>query len=289
MLKKSIILLVAISLIFISTVAFAQPESKVKPAMISPTVKAKIDFSAAKLKEIEATFTKIETQRLVKLEDAERIHKVMNEYAESMIAAFNEAIKDAEEAAKSEGKRGSVETLKFFEDKVKAHVTTLKRLEGKANAMEQKFSDGTIKLDKPLLQKLSPTEFEDVRRSLKPMGIKEMEKLHPDLFIKPMRPGASLNLFERSQATSSINVVAKSFPEQIGNFFVSPAEAKVAAPCIEPCSARRWSECAACIVGKGPEAKRCVDDFRSCWENNCKWYKPWWCAWCIAKLVDCLA
>lgn len=279
-----------IVLIFFFTIpSFAEEKKQIKPSSVTKPVKVsqivveKIKLSTTKLDEMERLFVEIETKQVLTLEGAEKLEKAMNDYAEAMITAFDAAQRDAEEYANSKGERGTIETLEFFERNAKVHESRLNKIESKADTIQNRFRDGKIKLDRALIQKLTPPELNDIKQHLSPQGIKEMEKLHPDIFKAPSKPGASLKPFDVSLLSFVLNL-----PEQVSNFFVGQAEARVAASCISPCVSRSWTNCYSCIASKGPEARQCVDDFRSCWKNKCKWYKPWECAKCIGKLIWCL-
>jgi len=290
--KKLFSLLVAISFLLIGVTVFAQQKEIMKPGVISPAFKAKIDPAGLKLGAIESILSRVETQKLITDKDSEDLGKTMYEYAEAMKVALDEALKDAEEAAKSKGEKGSIESLKSFEDTAKAHEGKLKGIETKTKTIQDQLKIGTIRLDKPLLQKMTPVERKEFRKFLAPQGIKEMEKLHPDLFKPVEKPGASIELIEVTRIADNVQGFCSSLPEEISNFLVTPAEAALAAGCIGPCIAKKWSECAACIAGKGPEARAAWNTFVSCWNGCGKCWKPWtwWCKTkCLAKLIVKLA
>jgi len=295
--KKTLILLVAIgaiSLLLTSVSVYAQPEERMKPGAISPAFKVKIDSATLKLNEIESHIEKINREKIVRINDAENLEKTMYEYAEHMKAALDAALQEAQKAGESKGKEGSVRLLKNFEDTAKAHEPRVNKLAKNLESIEAKIKVGTIKLDKPLLQQMTPSEREEFRKFLAPEGIKNMEKLHPDLFKPGTEPGASLNLSDRYQVVSSIGGFCNSLPEQIGKFFVSPAEAALAAPCVGSCLAQNWAGCVACVVTAGPSAVNAWNDFKSCWYGacGCKWYKPMCCAkkaWCLVKFIGKIA
>lgn len=292
--KKLISLFIALCFLMISVTVFAQQKEIMKPGVISPAFKAKIDPAGLKIGAIESILIRVETQKLITDKDSEDLGKTMYEYAEAMKAALDEALKDAEEAAKSKGEKGSTESLKSFEDTAKAHEARLKGIERKTKAIEGQLKMGTIRLDKPLLQKMAPVEMKEFRKFLSPEGNRQMEKMHPDLFKPgvPMKPGASLNLIEMSQLADNVQGFCSSLPENISNFLVSPAEAALAAGCIGPCIAKKWSECFACIAGKGPDAIKAWNTFLSCWNGCGTCWKPWnwWCkAKCLAKFIVKLA
>jgi len=292
MTKRLFCLLIVVSFLLVSVTAFAQPEERMKPGAISPAFKGKIDSATLKLNGIESQIAKIDRQKIVTIGDAENLEKTMYEYAEYMKAALDAALQEAQKAGESRGKEGSIKSLKNFEDTAKAHEPRVNKLAKNLKSIEAKIKVATIKLDRPLLQQMTPAEREEFRKFLAPKGIQKMEKLHPDLFKPGTKPGASLNLSDGAQVVSSIGGFCSSL--QIGNFFVSPAEAALAAPCVGVCWAKNWAGCAACVGAAGSSAVNAWNDFVSCWNGacKCKWYKPGCCAkkaWCLAKFIGKIA
>lgn len=288
--KRLISLLVAISFLLTGVIVSAQPKEigVVPPAAF----KARIDAIGIKLEKLESILNKVENNKLIAVEDSEDFGKTGYEYAETMKAAFEEAFKDSEDFAKSEGKTGSIESLKSLEATAKAHELRLRAIEAKARSIEAQVKIGAIKFDKPLLQKMSPAEREELKRFMAPQGIKEMEKLHPDLFKPGMKPGASIEPVGLTQLADNVQGFCMSLPEKISNFLITPAEARLAAGCISPCLAKKWTECATCIASKGPEVRTAWNTFVSCWNGCGKCWKPttWWCkAKCLANFIAKLA
>ena len=294
MTKRLFCLLIVASFLLVSVTAFAQPKERMKPEAISPVFKGKINPAILKLNAIESHIAKINREKIVRINDAEDLEKKMYEYAEHMKNALDAALQEAQKAGESEGKEGSIKSLKNFEDTAKAHEARVNKLARNLESIEAKIKVGAITLDKPLLQQMTPPEREEFRKFLAPKGIKNMEKLHPDLFKPGTKPVGSLNLSDRYQVISSIGGFCNSLPEQIGNFFVSPAEAALAAPCVGVCWAKNWAGCVTCVVAAGPAAVNAWNEFVSCWNGacGCKWYKPWCCAkkaWCLAKFIGKIA
>lgn len=301
--KKLITLFIALCFLMISATVFAQmkPE-QAKPVgpelkgVIAPVVKTNIESARIKLKTIESLYSKIEGQKQLSIADSNELMKLMDAYAKLMEDTFKAAIKDAEEYAKSEGKAGSIESLKFFETEGKRLERITKDMETKAKRMELMAKDGTIKFDRASIDKMSPAELDDFQKFLTPKGLAVYQKLAPNKFPVPpdpggprgVKPGASLNLNETNQLAENVRYFCSSIPEQIINLFVAPAEAAVAAGCIGPCIARSWSSCLSCVAAAGSGAVRCVDEFRSCW-GKIRWYNAWWRApYCITQVTVCL-
>ncbi len=288
--RKLIYLLIVVSFLLTGVIVFAQPKEMGKIDQVSPAFKGRLDRAEQILRPMVQLFDKIDRQKLVTQRDSDDLEKavrLMYEYAEAMKAAYDEALRDAEKAGKTHGKEGNVANLRAFEEISKAHEKRVKEIEMETKGIEAKIKDGIIVIDKPLLQKMKPAEREEFRKFLSPEGLKKMEMQHPDIFRPGTNPGASLAPLDGGQLAKAIKGFCNSFPAQIGNFFVSTAEAEIAARCIPPCSAQNWPACVACIVATGPPAIDAWNRFKSCWDGccDCKWFRPWCCA-CKAK---CLA
>lgn len=264
----------------------------------TPAFKAKLEPLGGKLRNIEqrvdALVAKVNKRKLITeadMEDAE-LDKAMQEYADAMKAAYDDAIKQAEQAARSKGKEGNTADLKAFEDLAKAHDKLMKRVEAKTRKVEAQIRAGVIRLDKPVLQKATPAERDEFRKQLKPEGIREMEKLHPDLF----KPGKTSLLSPQPESAGAPLLAAAGYCApllgQLGDLLVSPAHAAIALPCVAPCAAKNWGACAACVVNAGAQAVEAYNSFVRCWNGNGKpWWVPRW-LWrtgCVAALVAKLA
>jgi hypothetical protein len=282
MCKKLVCLLVVISFSLIGVAVLAQPKDV---GRLDPAFKAKMDLAEPKLKAVESLVRKIESEKLITEKDSDDLHNAMYGYAEDMKTAADEALKDAEKAANTKGKEGNVANLKSFEERAKADEVRVKGVEKKVTDIEGAVKDGIIKLDRPILQKMTPSEREDFKKFLKPKGLKEMERQHPDIFKSGAKPGDNLDLFARAHVESALTGFCSSLPNQIGNFFVSPAEAAICWPCVAPCLARNWTACLTCIVSKGPVIIAEWNKFVRCWNGAGKpWWVPGW-AWKTHCLV----
>lgn len=275
--------------------AFAQPpkpvKPEVKPKVVPPAFKARLDATTLKLEAVDAIFSQVETKKLVTEADAEEVVRNLEGYARDMKALYDEALKEAEELGQSEGEKGSIATLKAFETTSKAHEKTLRGLGTRARVIENKVKDGVIKLDRPIFEKMSHAEREEFRKFLKPKGLREMEKLHPDIFIfKPIKgSGASLGDIKLAEV---IDAYSGNLTGKVADFFVSPAEAAIAARCVSLAAAMKWKELVSCVLGAGPEAVSAYNAFKRCWAGAGKpWWVPKW-AWrikCLAVFVVKLA
>lgn len=91
----------------------------------------------SQLTSIETLFDQIDTAKADGDKDklAGNLERRLSDYGRAMTAAFNAAVRQAELAAKSKGKQGSVEALKTFEDVAAKHEQRLKQLDERAKKM----------------------------------------------------------------------------------------------------------------------------------------------------------
>lgn len=289
MFKLIFALLISTFFLLSNVVTYAQQPSPKFQKVIPEAFKQRIAIPESKLKNIDGILNRIESQRLVRDGDGETMEREMYEYAEHMRLIFDESIRSAEEAAKSEGKSGNVESLNSFETTAKLHEAKIRRIEARIRAIQSQIKTGAIQLDKPILQKMSPSERFEFKNSLNPEGQRRMEKMHPDLFKPVMKPGASIDVYKVSSTTSKKSC-SSSIYEQFSNFFIGQAEASIAVNCIGVCIAKKWSDCLNCVKSVGPAAVDAWNDFKRCWDNccGCKWYRPDCClckAGCLLKFI----
>lgn len=292
MFRLIFIILISTCFLLSDVVIYAQQMQKepLKTQKIIPEAfKQKIAIPESKLKNIDGILSRIESQRLVRDGDGEAMEKEMYEYAEQMRLIFDESLRNAEEAAKSQGKSGNVESLNSFETTAKLHETKIRKIEARIKTIESQIKTGVIKLDRPILQKMSPSERDEFHKFLTPEGQRQMQKMHPDLFRPGMKSGASVDIYKVSSSTSE-RYCRSSIYAQFSNFFIGQAEASIAVNCIGVCIAKKWSDCLNCVKSVGPAAVNAWNDFKRCWDDccGCKWYKPWCCACkagCLLKFI----
>jgi hypothetical protein len=249
------------------------------------------DSSKGKFGQIQSLLSQIESGKVLHDGDAEKLDKMMFEYANELKAAFDQASADAKEAAESKGRKGSVESLKVFETQAQQHEQASKGFESRMIIVQNKLKSGEIKLDKQLLQKMSPGEMQQFKQFLAPGALQQMEQLHPDL----MKGAPAKSSLERTEETPQL--VAQAIPvplgcrvaDLVGNLIEEKAEAALAFSCIGPCKAKNWTACVNCIVSKGPAAINAWNTFVGCWNGAgpCNW-RPWTWGNCARKAA-CLA
>jgi hypothetical protein len=286
MFKKTIFLLTVVCFLSISVIAFAQQKQATKPA---PTFKDRLDSAGLKLNAIDSIITKIEQRKLITVGDDESFEKGLKDYAENTFAALEIAFKDARLFGDTEGKQGTIATLKTFEDTIKAQEPKIRQIQDKIPTIQAQIRTGAVKLDKPLIQQMTPADRDEFKKYVVPEASKDLEKAYPDLFPEKKseipEPGKkfelSLNLDEVNQFAQKVEDFCSSIPEEIGNLFVSKAEASVAIGCVAVCTADvSKAACAACVLMGSAAAVDAYNYFNKKYKGccGCKWYKPNCCA-----------
>lgn len=124
--------------------AFAQTE-RGAPGLPSPASQAGLIVSSAQFKDalqardrqltsIEQLFTRIEAAKLPAEKEklSDELSQPLAAYAKGMIEDFDTAMKQAQLAAKSQGRQGSIGLLKPFEDQAVKHEQRMKNLDARA-------------------------------------------------------------------------------------------------------------------------------------------------------------
>lgn len=251
-----------------------------------------------RLSAVEGTLTKIERSRLVQAGDGEAIEQGLFEYAQQMVAAADRARQEAEGAGRSGGLQGSVQALKLFEDTAEAHRARIEQVPTRMQAIEQRLQRAEIKLDRPVIEAMTPAELTEFAGFLAPEGLQEMRRLYPKLFevkVLPLPKHGSLqpHLSPRRAAGAAAGFCG-TMSQRVGQFFLGQARASAAVPCIGPCWSHNWPVCLGCVVNFGNQVIGAYNSFVNCWNGSCgcRWYRPWCCAakaWCVVKLIAVLA
>ena len=297
--KRFVLVTLCASIAVLGPRASAQPAPTPAKGAVSPQAAAKIpegglpaspaflklhESSKGRFEQIQSLISGIESRKLVHDGDFENLDKLMFEYANDFKAAFDQASGEADEASKSKGQRGSIQSLKTFEPRV--------------TQIESKMRTGEIKLDKPILQKMSPSDLQEFRKFLTPSALQEMERLHPDL----MKGTAKSSLARPEEPQFVAEAIPIPFSYRVDTFVANlinvlgprTAEASLAQPCVALCSQQNWSGCASCILSKTQPAKNAWGTFLGCWNANspCDWRHAGNCArrvGCLWNLISKLA
>ena len=294
MFKKLIVFLITPCFLLSPVSILAQQKGVPAFERSSSAFKSKKNKAETKIKEIESLVGKIAKGKRVSKGDAENLDRLMNEHVKSVNDAVKQAFTDAEEAKKSNGKKGSVKSFIEFENMAKKHEKRAKAVEAKLKKIEAQIKEGDVELDKPLIESMTPAERKEYMKNMTPKGREKMKKKHPEL-LSHISIEADKKLVDMEKIGESVSTFCKSFPEEISNFIVSPAEAAIGATAGATCAATNVAVvvCAAAIALAVVAYASATDNFDNCMQGqcSCRWYKPWCCTgrtgcW-VAYLVIC--
>jgi hypothetical protein len=156
----------------------AAPSARAVPTDLT----AKLQESDKRLTSIEEGFTRMEALKTIGDKFGDDLNEPLAAYARGMSESFDAAMKQAELAARSQGKDGSIASIKMFEDLAKKHESRLKQLDGKGQKIVQQVKDGTVEIDKSLIEQATPQDRAEFLQSLSAGGRKSVLQKHPDLF-----------------------------------------------------------------------------------------------------------
>ncbi|MDB9360875.1 hypothetical protein PN509_11175 [Nodularia spumigena CS-588/02] len=275
--------------------------------------------ATTRLNQLETALNQVERKKVATLKDTEQVEQAAFAYAEAIKAGLDNALKEAETLAKTEGKQGNINSLVTFEKAEKANQPRLEKIEQRANTIERQIKVGTIRLDKSIIQNLSVTERRELLESIEPPAKQIYLREQPTLFkpalelqinnpvletpqINPILETPRNNLkfledkfdkfqsfvpanIENTLANYHIGIAVSGMMQSISNMLIPPAYAAAAIPCIGYAVAGKWTALAACVVKAGSEATSIYNQFVSCW-NNAKrpfrWLKR---SRCVARLI----
>ncbi len=245
----------------------------------------------SQLTQAERILSRIQRKKHISQGNMESFEQAMFNYASSMKKAYDNAIKQTEKYSKSKGKQASIDALNRFEKIAHLHINKTKKIEYRSQIIEKKIQTAKITLDSQIIKNFSRQELKNFKQSLAPGGLQHYQKIHPRLF----KPRKDFKQHKYLNHRSAIDIereeeICNTTPllEQVSNFFVTPVEAKVAAPCIYPCARKKWRSCRNCVIKAGSKAIRIWNYFVRSW-NRCKrksWWKRWWCkSKAVSRLV----
>jgi hypothetical protein len=294
---------VFVPLFFVAAPALAQTQP-IPPLQVTQT---QLRAASVRLKSVETLFDKVESQRLVKLEDSETVSQATFEYVKAMKSALDNALKSAELAARTEGKQGSITPLDTFEKAEKANEPRLQQIEQRATRIDNSIKAGNILIEKPAIEKLSIVERRELFNSLQPPARQIYIQKQPDLFkpvleapqlevpqkeLKPLdKPSENQqSILPSAQNTIKhtnyyVGMVVSNTLQSISNALVPPAYAAVAAGCVGLVVSKNWKAASACVVKAGSEATNIYNQFVSCWNSAKGWSKWFKRASCMARVA----
>ncbi|AVZ30028.1 hypothetical protein [Nodularia spumigena] len=319
--RAKLIFLAVLSSLLVSVSAFAQiPRIPQNTQLIKSQITVtQLRNATTRLNQLETALNQVERKKVATLKDTEQVEQAAFAYAEAIKAGLDNALKEAETLAKTEGKQGSINSLVTFEKAEKANQPRLEKIEQRANTIERQIKVGTIRLDKSIIQNLSVTERRELLESIEPPAKQIYLREQPTLFkpalelqinnptlqtpqINPTLQTPRNNLkfledkfdkfqsfvpanIENTLANYHIGIAVSGMMQSISNMLIPPAYAAAAIPCIGYAVAGKWTALAACVVKAGSEATSIYNQFVSCW-NNAKrpfrWLKR---SRCVARLI----
>jgi hypothetical protein len=311
--RAKLIFLAVLSSLLVSVSAFAQiPRIPQNTQLIKSQITVtQLRNATTRLNQLETALNQVERKKVATLKDTEQVEQAAFAYAEALKAGLDNALKEAETLAKTEGKQGSINSLVTFEKAEKANQPRLEKIEQRANTIERQIKVGTIRLDKSIIQNL----LESIEPPAKQIYLREQPTLfkpalelqinNPTLQTPQINPTLQTprnNLkfledkfdkfqsfvpanIENTLANYHIGIAVSGMMQSISNMLIPPAYAAAAIPCIGYAVAGKWTALAACVVKAGSEATSIYNQFVSCW-NNAKrpfrWLKR---SRCVARLI----
>jgi hypothetical protein len=255
----------------------------------SPFERAEYDGVVTKaesqLTELERLADNILAKGAMTAEDGERNDVLTNEYASSMMAAYQIMSTATETAGRTEGQEGDARLTAEFELVASKHETRTIALALKWEKIHAAVAQGEIKEAHLTLPEGSTSPVKQLTQEGQQQLTRRDTVLRPD-FLKIAARG--------DQEKSSFTGVCKSAASSLGNLIVPSADAAQVIRCVPPCVAKNWGACLSCIWNAGTAIRNAWNEFNSCYNSvgACKWYTPWNCAkkaWCLARFIAVLA
>ena len=201
--RAKFIVLAILGSFLVSVSAFAQiPQIRQTPQRLeSQFTTIQLRNATTRLNQLETALNQVERRKVATLKDTEAVEQAAFAYAESIKAGLDNALKEAETLAKTEGKQGSINDLVTFEKAEKANQPRLEKIGERANTIERQIKVGTIKLDRSIIQNLSVPERRELLDSLEPPAKQIYLREQPALF----KPALELQINNPTLQTPRIN------------------------------------------------------------------------------------
>lgn len=223
------------------------------PAPVMPpsdSLKAKMEKAEKHLAGLETTLEKIERTRVITPEDNEALDGNGLGLADTLHEAFQEASRSTLDAAESEGKNGNVDDLAYFESFEQNHTSRTEAIVARTERIQRGIEDGTIILKQG-----------------------------------PATPAKMTNASYNRETKTSLSPGLSETADYSCAVAGSKSGSKILKPCIAPCMAQNWVDCATCIIRNVPAGIAQYNQFRNCW-NNCGGFWKWVCrAKCLGTFV----
>ncbi|MDP5338461.1 MAG: hypothetical protein NWQ28_07765 [Nodularia sp. (in: cyanobacteria)] len=182
--RARLIFLAVLGSLLVSVSAFAQIPQNTQLVKSRVTV-IQLRNATNRLNQLETALNQVERKKVATLKDTEEIEQAAFAYAEAIKAGLDNALKEAETLATTEGKQGSINSLVTFEKAEKENQPRLEKIEQRVNTIERQIKVGTIRLDRSIIQNLSVPERQELLESLEPPAKEIYLREQPTLF-KPV-------------------------------------------------------------------------------------------------------
>jgi hypothetical protein len=244
------------------------------------------------LRSVEVALKAIESEKVLGPEAANAFDGGLNGYAEGVFGAYTAQMNDAALAAKSEGTAGDVGYMPSFEKELEVDHVRLLRVQEQVKTVQADVQSGAVMLDLALLEKLSPEELSSFASYISKDALAKYRETYPELQFPEWSLQAHLFPNGAGAFASDVYKQACAVPGRVENALMPPVEAAIAWPCVGPCIAKQWPQCAVCVITAIPSGYEAWNAFVSCWNGS---GRPWWVAtwlWktgCVLTFVARLA
>lgn len=219
--------------------------------------------------------------------EASAVDQAMEAYTEALKAATEDALADAERVAKSQGREGNAQKLALLETLVKTHERRTLALRTRSEKVYAQVKAGTIVLDRPVLDALSPAEREEFGNFLTASA----RKRYPADLVpgsRTMLEFPRLAQFADSMIqTARSQISLRGSADWILGSIVTPADSAMLIGCAAACS-YAWPSCVACVGLATGLTVQNWSIFRNCWNGSGKprWTPLWlYRTYCVSALV----
>jgi hypothetical protein len=206
--RAKFIVLAILASFLVSVSAFAQiPQIRQTPQLGQPQFTViQLRNATTRLNQLETVLKQVERNKVATLKDTEAVEQAAFAYAEAIKAGLDNALKEAETLAKTEGKQGSINSLVAFEKAEKVNQPRLEKIGERANTIERQIIVGTIKLDKSIIQNLSVPERRELLDSLEAPAKQIYLREQPKLFNPALKlPALKLQIDNPTLQIPQIN------------------------------------------------------------------------------------
>lgn len=128
---------------------------------------------------LESLVNKVDTKKIITVEDDVDMNELLDKYPEKMNALDEEASRDQQ-------------MNRQFIDLLAPHQRRMKALHSKLTSIESQAKAAKIVPDRSFLQRFSSTELQEYKNFLSSEGLSRMRQMYPEIFKKQPDPEAPL-------------------------------------------------------------------------------------------------